>query len=159
MSSETANHELRPTKPTWTHLALAVSDLESVVAWYEEFTHFEVLSRDQDEQGKTAWLGDPSNSEDPFLLVVGEFFEGKDPFAPATHPPLGPFAHIGIEMPDRESIDSIAKRAEEAGCLALGPMQMPKRVGYICFLKDPEGNTVEYSYDQGVYEKAKEVWG
>ena len=38
-------------------------------------------------------------------------------------------------------------------------MQMPKRIGYICFVRDPEGNMVEFSYDQGVYEKAREVWG
>jgi hypothetical protein len=36
---------------------------------------------------------------------------------------------------------------------------MPKHIGYICFLKDPDGNTVEFSYDQGVFEKAREVWG
>jgi len=36
---------------------------------------------------------------------------------------------------------------------------MPKQIGYICFLKDPDGNTIECSYDQGVYEKAREVWG
>ena len=26
-------------------------------------------------------------------------------------------------------------------------------------LKDPDGNMIEFSYDQGVYAKAKEVWG
>ena len=26
-------------------------------------------------------------------------------------------------------------------------------------LRDPDGNMVEFSYDQGVYEKAHEVWG
>ena len=30
---------------------------------------------------------------------------------------------------------------------------MPK----ITFL--PDGNTIEFSFDQGVYEKAREVWG
>jgi hypothetical protein len=38
-------------------------------------------------------------------------------------------------------------------------MQMPKQIGYICFLKDPDGNTIEFSFDQGVFEKAREVWG
>ena len=28
-----------------------------------------------------------------------------------------------------------------------------------CFINDPDGNLVEFSYDQGVYEKALEVWG
>ena len=88
-----------------------------------------------------------------------QFFEGHDPFAPATHHPLGPFAHIGIELPDKNAVDQIASKAKESGCLMLGPVKMPKRIGYICFVRDPEGNVVEFSFDQGVYTKAREVWG
>lgn len=157
--AEQAHHELRPKRPTWTHLALHVKDIDKVVEWYEEFTHLRVLYREEDEDGYSAWLGDSSNAEDPFILVLGQFLEGHDPFAPMEHPPLGPFAHIGIEVPDKQTIDDIAAKGKEAGCLILGPRQMPKRIGYICFLRDPEGNMVEFSYDQGVYEKAREVWG
>ena len=32
-------------------------------------------------------------------------------------------------------------------------------VGYVCALADPDGNLVEISHDQGVYAKAREVWG
>ena len=42
---------------------------------------------------------------------------------------------------------------------AMGPVKMPRRIGYICFVRDPEGNVVEFSFDQGVYTKAREVWG
>ncbi|MDA0339173.1 MAG: VOC family protein, partial [Proteobacteria bacterium] len=88
-----------------------------------------------------------------------QFFEGKDPFAPVKHPILGPFNHIGIEVTTKEEVDAIAARSKEDGCLALGPQQMPKHIGYICFLKDPDGNTVEFSHDQGVYEAVQKVWG
>ena len=159
MSSDTPNHELRPIRPTWTHLALHVNDIDAVIAWYEKFTHLRVLQREEDEDSYSAWLGDPTKIENPFILVLGQFFPGHDPFAPAEHPTLGPFAHIGIEVPDRETIDDVAERGKADGCLVLGPQQMPKRIGYICFLRDPEGNTVEFSYDQGVYEKAKKEWG
>jgi hypothetical protein len=43
--------------------------------------------------------------------------------------------------------------------MAWPPTQMPDPIGYICALKDPDGNMIEFSYDQGVYAKAKEVWG
>jgi predicted lactoylglutathione lyase len=66
---------------------------------------------------------------------------------------------MGIEMPDRESVDDIAARGEHAGCLAMPATQMPDPIGYICMLRDPDGNLVEFSYDQGVYEKVREVWG
>ncbi|MGH7016606.1 MAG: VOC family protein, partial [Caulobacteraceae bacterium] len=129
------------------------------IAWYERYTHLRLLSRGQDQNGRNAWLGDSTQADSPFVLVLGEFFEGKDPFAPASHPPLGPFAHIGIELPTREMVDEAAAMAKREGCLALGPVQMPKQIGYVCFVKDPDGNTIEFSFDQGVYEKAREVWG
>ena len=159
MAAETPHHQLRPTRPTWTHLALHVRDIDAAIAWYEEFTHLRVLDREEDEDGYNAWLGDNSQAQHPFILVLGQFFEGHDPFAPAEHPALGPFAHIGIEVPEKRLVDEIAAKGKAAGCLAFGPVQMPKRIGYICFLRDPEGNTVEFSYDQGVYEKARELWG
>ena len=67
---------------------------------------------------------------------------------------MGPFAHIGIELPTKEAVDEVAGRAKAEGCLGLGPVQLPKQIGYVCFIKDPDGNTIEFSYDQGVYEKA-----
>lgn len=159
MSTEQANYELRPKQQTWTHLALHVDDIDTVIAWYEEYTHLNLLFKEEDEDGLGAWLGDKSQGDNPFILVLAQFFEGRDPFAPAKHPILGPFAHIGIEVPEKQMIDDIAAKGKDGGCLVLGPQQMPKRIGYITFLRDPEGNMVEFSYDQGVYEKAKEVWG
>jgi catechol 2,3-dioxygenase-like lactoylglutathione lyase family enzyme len=158
MSDETP-HSLRPSRPAWTHIALKVKDIDATIAWYERYTHLTLLSRGEDQNGRNAWLGDKTHADSPFVLVVGEFFEGKDPFAPAQHPPLGPFAHIGIELPTKAAVDEVAARAKAEGCLGLGPVQMPKQIGYVCFVKDPDGNTVEFSYDQGVYETAREVWG
>ena len=157
--AEPCEHSLRPRKPSWTHIALRVKDIDATIRWYERFTHLKLLNRGEDANGRNAWLGDDSQVDSPFVLVVGQFYEGKDPFAPAQHPPLGPFAHVGIELPTREMVDEVAAKAKAEGCLALGPLQMPKQIGYVCFVKDPDGNTVEFSYDQGVYEKAREVWG
>lgn len=157
--SDQSTHDFRPRKPSWTHIALRVKDVDATIAWYERFTHLKLLARGEDANGKNAWIGDSSQVVSPFVLVVGQFYEGKDPFAPAQHPPLGPFAHIGIELPSKQLVDDIAARAKDEGCLALGPVQMPKQIGYVCFVKDPDGNTVEFSFVQGVYEKVREVWG
>jgi catechol 2,3-dioxygenase-like lactoylglutathione lyase family enzyme len=152
-------HAVRPQRTTWTHIALAVKDIDASIAWYERFTHLRLLARDEDEDGKNAWLADPADDGHPFVLVLGQFYEGHDPFAPTPHAPMGPFAHIGIEAPTREAVDQIAAQAKAQGSLAFGPKQMPKRIGYVCFIKDPDGNTVEYSFDQGVFETARRVWG
>ena len=153
------SHSVGPKRSTWTHIALCVKDIDKSIALYERFTHLTLLQRGQDADGKNAWLGDSTQADSPFVLVLGQFFEGHDPFAPAPHLPMGPFAHIGIELPTKEAVDEVAARAKAEGCLGLGPVQLPKQIGYVCFIKDPDGNTVEFSYDQGVFEKAREVWG
>jgi len=152
-------HSVSPRRSVWTHIALCVKDIDASIAWYERFTHLTPLQRGEDKDGKNAWLGDSTQADSPFVLVLGQFYEGHDPFAPAAHPPLGPFAHIGIELPSKDAVDEVAGRARAEGCLGLGPIQLPKQIGYVCFVKDPDGNTIEFSFDQGVYEKAREVWG
>lgn len=152
-------HELRPTTPRWTHIALRVADIDASIAWFTEFTPLELLERREDPDGYGAWLGHPDSGDRPFILVLAQFFPNKDPFAPAPIAKLAPFNHIGIEMPERSDIDDLARRAGEADCLAMPPTDMPPPIGYICMLNDPDGNLIEFSHDQGVYEKAREVWG
>ncbi len=154
-----SNHSVGPKRSTWTHIALAVKDVDASIAWYETYTHLRLLAKGEDQDGKNAWLGDPAQADNPFILVLGQFYAGHDPFAPAPHHPMGPFAHIGVELPSKEAVDEAAAKAKAGGCLALGPLQMPKQIGYICFLKDPDGNTIESSFDQGVFERACDVWG
>ena len=72
---------------------------------------------------------------------------------------MAPFNHFGIELPEKSDVDDIAGRADVDGCLAMPARQMPDPIGYICMLEDPDGNLVEFSFDQGVYERVREVWG
>ena len=157
MSDKTI-YNLRPESPRWTHIALRVNDIDASIDWYERWTPFELLTRNKDETGYGAWLGEPE-PEKPFVLVLAQFFPDMDPFAFAPNTVLGPFAHLGIEMPTREAVDEMAARGKDADILVFGPTQMPPPVGYICFLNDPDGNTIEYSFDQGVYATARDVWG
>ena len=158
-ADDVAVNALRPTQPRWTHLALRVKDIDATIAWYLEFTPLELLDKRQDDDGYGAWLGHREHGEHPFVLVLAQFFEGHDPFAPAPIAKLAPFNHFGIELPTKDDVDAIAARGEAAGCLAFPPKQMPDPIGYICMLQDPDGNLVEFSYDQGVYETARNIWG
>jgi lactoylglutathione lyase len=154
-----ALHELRPRAARWTHVALRVSDIDATIAWYLEFTPLELLDRRQDDDGYGAWLGHREVGEHPFVLVLAQFFPDRDPFAPHPIAKLAPFNHIGIELPERADVDDVAARGEAAGCLVFPAKQMPDPIGYICMLQDPDGNLVEFSYDQGVYETARNTWG
>ena len=74
-------------------------------------------------------------------------------------PILAPFAHIGIEVPTRAEVDELAARGEAEGCLAWPATDMPPPIGYICALTDPDGNVVEFSHNQGVYDTVQRVYG
>ena len=153
-----STYQLHPTEPRWTHIALRVKDMDATVKWYTEFTPLELIDRREDGDGYGAWLGMPGETNNPFILVLAQFFEGKDPFADAPLATLAPFAHLGMELPARDDIDDIASKGESAGCLAMPPTMMPAPIGYITMLRDPDGNMVEFSWDQGVYATLQEQW-
>lgn len=141
-----------------THLALRVSDVARSIDWYERYTPLQVLKEFSDDYGVGVWLADPAEPE-PFVLVLSHFEPETDPFGYAPATVLGPYAHLGFELETREAVDKIAARAEEEGILTYPPTQMPPPIGYICFTEDPDGNTIEFSYDQGTYPIWDEEWG
>jgi len=153
------SHEVGPPRARLTHLALRVVDLERSIEWYVEHTPFEVLDRSADDFGVGVWLADPKDAGSPFVLVLSQFHPDKDPFGYAPPTILGPFAHLGFELTSREAVDAIAARAAAEGSVTLPPVQMPPPIGYICFVEDPDGNTIEFSYDQGTYQTVHDVWG
>ena len=146
----------RPTTPRWTHVALPCHDIDASIDWYQRYTPLRLLDRREDADGYGAWLAHDDQVDRPFVLVLVSFFDDR-PKGP--QPVLSPFAHLGIELPTRAEVDRIAAQAEEEGCLHWPPAQLPPPIGYVCAATDPDGNVVEFSFDQGVYAKAREVWG
>ena len=151
-----ATYALRPTGPRWTHIALPCHDIDASIEWYTRHTPLKLLDRREDADGQGAWLAHDDQIDRPFVLVLASFNADHDKGPQAI---MAPFAHIGIEVPTREEVDRIAAEAEAEGCLHWAPTQLPPPVGYICAIKDPDGNVIEISFDQGVYAKAREVWG
>ena len=45
------------------------------------------------------------------------------------------------------------------GVLEWEPKQMPEHIGYICACRDPDGNVIEFSWNQKVYTAIQELWG
>lgn len=145
-------HSHRPTAPRFTHVALPIADVDASIAFYERHTPLRLLDRRVDGDGSVAWLSDPDTVDAPFVLVLAHFFSDAEK---GRQPTLAPFAHIGIELPTREAVDEIAARGEADGCLAWPAQWIPPPVGYVCALTDPDGNMVEFSYDQGIYEAVR----
>lgn len=156
MGEPTDDYAVHPPTWRWTHIALPSSNIDASIAWYEKHTPLRLLDRREDADGFGAWLGHPDNGDRPFILVLVSFHKDA---ASGPLTTMAPFAHIGIEVTSRTEIDEVARLAESEGCLVWPPTQMPPPIGYICALKDPDGNVIEFSYDQGVYAKAREIWG
>jgi lactoylglutathione lyase len=154
--TDNTQDRIRPGSVRWTHIALPCTDMDKTIEWYETFTPLQLLDRRDDAEGQGAWLGHPDQGDKPFILVLVSFFRDQ---AKGPQPIMAPFAHIGIEMPTKQMVDDIAERGKAAGCLAWPAQLMPDPIGYICALTDPDGNMIEFSFDQRVYEKAQEVWG
>jgi len=153
-----STYDIHPTEARWTHIALRVADIEATIEWYTEFTPIALIDRREDELGYGAWLGMPEKTNNPFLLVLAQFFPDTDPYKGVPLATLQPFAHVGIELPTKDAVDEIAERGAAAGCLDMAPTMLPAPIGYITMLKDPDGNTVEFSWDQGVYATLQERW-
>jgi lactoylglutathione lyase len=151
------------TEPRWTHVAVPISDLDRSIEFYTSLTPLVVVARHEDENGRGAWLSNDKQVETPFVLVLSQLIPTVaqqfdiEPGKPVRT--LGPFAHIGIELPRKEDVDAMAARAREMGVLAWEPRQMPEHIGYICAARDPDGNVIEFSWNQKVYAKVRELWG
>ncbi len=143
------------TRPRWTHIALPSIDLDRTVEWYETFSPLVLVERFADDMGQSAWMSNPDQVEDPFVLVLVMFYADQG----TAQPQLAPFAHLGIELPERADVDRFADLARDAGCLEMEPRQMPSPVGYVCMVSDPDGNRIEYSWNQQVFDKVRELWG
>jgi lactoylglutathione lyase len=147
---------LRPSVARLTHVALPCHDLDVSLAWYQQFTPLRLVRRMSDDAGESAWIGQPDMGDSPFVVVL-VCFDRDRANGPLTQ--LAPFAHLGVELPTRDDVDAVAAAGREAGCLVWEPQQLPAPVGYVCALADPDGNVVEFSFDQGVYAAVRGPWG
>jgi catechol 2,3-dioxygenase-like lactoylglutathione lyase family enzyme len=155
--------EVQLTEPRLTHVALPCSDLDATIDFYTTLCNLVVVANNEDENGRGAWLSNDKQAKEPFVLVLAEFLPevgarfGQTPGEKV--PTLGPFAHIGIELPAREDVDRMAAKAQEMGCLLWEPKDMAAHIGYICAVSDPDGNVVEFSHNQNVFSVIRGLWG
>lgn len=149
MTTKTRPHTLL------THIALPVSNLDATLAFYAKYTTMEKIHErfDPETNMRSAWI---ANTEDKtatsarFVIVI---MEGKLPTQitgdiKEEYWFLRSIAHLGISLNSREDVDRIAAMAKEDGILVLGPVYRNPVVGYICLVRDPDGNNVEFSVEQ-----------
>ena len=58
--------------------------------------------------------------------------------------------HFGFDVASREDVDRIADLAKSEGILKYGPVHAGPIVGYFVMVRDPSGNTCEFSHGQPI---------
>jgi catechol 2,3-dioxygenase-like lactoylglutathione lyase family enzyme len=138
-----------------THIALPVRSLADHLAFYGRYTTMEVIHERVDEETglRTAWIANREDRTEEAARFVIVLIEGKLPTAitgdiKEEYGFLRSIAHLGISLDTRDDVDRVAELAREDGALVLGPMYRNPVVGYICLVRDPDGNNIEFSVEQ-----------
>jgi catechol 2,3-dioxygenase-like lactoylglutathione lyase family enzyme len=124
-----------------THVALPVKDVDVSAAFYAKYAKMKVVHRrtSPEDGHAVAWLSDNTR---PFVIVLIE--------TENVLPLLTPWAHLGVGCESREEVDRLCDEARAENILIDGPTDSDYPVGYWCFLRDPDGHTLELSYGQEV---------
>ena len=129
-------------QPHLTHVALFVRDTERTVAFYQRFVGLHLVHDRTDNGTRVVWLSEQQH--DPSFVIVAI----TAPPAAAGEPPH--MAHFGYDVASRKDVDEIARRAAEEGILEQEPVDAGRVVGYMCIVRDPDGNLVEFSHGQPI---------
>ncbi len=127
-------------RPSLTHIALHVQDLEACVNFYRSYAELGVVHDRCDDGTRVVWLAE-AGRETEFIMVL---LAG----GPGRRQADTDFSHLGFALASQAEVDAIANRALNEGLLVWDPRQEPYPVGYYCGIRDPDGNFVEFSFGQ-----------
>ncbi|MDE3205738.1 MAG: VOC family protein [Acidobacteriota bacterium] len=138
-----------------THVALPVRDLDATLEFYARYTTLEKIhERYEEETGlRTVWLANARDVTEEaarfvIVLICGSLPTQITGDIAEEYGFLRSISHLGMSLESRQAVDTVAEMAREDGCLVLGPRYMNPVVGYICLIRDPDGNQLEFSVEQ-----------
>ena len=120
-----------------THIALHVDAIDECVRFYQRYCDLEVAD-DQVRGGRRVVLMAETGRGESFVLQLMAGGADKDPTPDEDR-------HFGFAVESREEVDRLAAMAADEGILLWETFEGPFPMGYLCAVKDPNGNTVEIS--------------
>ncbi len=125
-----------------THVAIRTTEMPAAIDFYRRYAGLELIHERVDDGIRVVWLAETPH--DPrFAVVLLEM--------PYQRPPEPSAAdHLGFSVASREEVDRIAALARADGRLKYGPADAGPVVGYIVLVRDPSGNTCEFSHGQAL---------
>jgi len=127
-------------RPTMTHLAMHVRDLDASIAFYRDFCGMQIVHERTSGDFRVVWLAEPGREREFIFVLL--------PGGPGRDQDRGDFSHLGFAVDSREAVDAVAEQARTAGRLLWEPREEPYPVGYYCGVVDPDGYFVEFSHGQ-----------
>jgi catechol 2,3-dioxygenase-like lactoylglutathione lyase family enzyme len=121
-----------------THIAFHVGAMDACIEFYQRYCNLEITN-DQVRGGRRVVLMAEPGRGASFVLQLLAGGTDKDSTPEEDQ-------HLGFAVDSREKVDRLAAMAADEGILLFETFEAPFPVGYICGVKDPNGNTVEISY-------------
>jgi catechol 2,3-dioxygenase-like lactoylglutathione lyase family enzyme len=128
-----------------THVAIRTTDMDASISFYERYAGYQIVRDRTDDGIRVVWVSHRRDDPD-FVIVLLEMVYERAP-EPAAND------HLGFAVSSRDDVDRIAALAREEHRLKWGPTYKGPIVGYIVMVRDPSGNTCEFSYGQPINPK------
>jgi len=128
-----------------THIAIRARDLDRSVAFYVRYAGLHVIHKREDDGIRVVWLSHRRENAE-FVIVLLEM-----PHERVLEP--SPCDHVGFAVGSREEVDRIAELGREDGILKLAPIEIGPVAGYLTLVRDPSGNTCEFSHGQPIHPR------
>ena len=125
-----------------THVAVRCSDIDAAVDFYARYAGYAVVHAREDDGIRVVWMS--HQPEDPEFVIVLLAMPHERLREPA------PTDHFGFAVASRRDVDRIGELAKSEGRLKFGPAEGGPIVGYFVMVRDPSGNTCEFSYGQPI---------
>lgn len=139
---------------SFSHLAIPVLDVEKSIAFFEKYCQMKVIKRREDPVN--VWLADGIRpfqiallASDPTDITDSDRDGHPTDYhnAKLAHPIVAS-AHIGFTCRSCSEVNRIAEMAKEEGILENGPCEEGWPGGYCAYVTDPNGHSIEFSYNQ-----------
>jgi catechol 2,3-dioxygenase-like lactoylglutathione lyase family enzyme len=128
-----------------THVAVRTSNIEESIDFYRRYAGLHIVHQRGNGATRVAWMS--HNEKEPELVIVLL----EMPYE-KLHEPT-PMDHFGFAVDSREEVDRIAALGVEDNRLKWGPAEGGPIVGYFVMVRDPSGNTCEFSFGQPIHPR------
>jgi catechol 2,3-dioxygenase-like lactoylglutathione lyase family enzyme len=125
-----------------THVAVRTTDMEASLDFYRRYARLLVVHDRVDNGTRVVWIS--HRAEDPDFVIV---------LLTMAHEPVNEpcsMDHFGFAVSSREEVDRIAELGRSEDRLKWGPADGGPILGYLVMVRDPSGNTCEFSFGQPI---------